>query len=359
MRNIILLFILSIQFTLAQEIESFELFYDSGSLKTKGQLIDGERAGEWKKYYETGELKIEFSYNNGKENIASKNYYKNGKIKFETIDLEGKRLVKRYLENGKLLYERITKVGYYKEYREDGTLKIKSYYENQELSGVWVRFYSNGAKEWEVEYNNGYKEGAYRQYYKNGQLKRQGSVFRNEKVGLEKRYLEDGKLEWTGKYIADKFSGKWKHYNAKGEKDKIIKYTKGKVSKGNSNLKETSIPNGQFETVPIYPGCEIMITNRELRKCFSNKVKQFISSKFNLKVAINDKSISGEQKIKVWFKIGKTGEYLDVSAKSPHKVLEEEAERLISLLPKVIPGEQRGEKVIVPFYLPIKFKVLN
>jgi len=41
--------------------------------------------------------------------------------------------------------------------------------------------------------------------------------------------------------------------------------------------------------------------------------------------------------------------------RGPDKNLEKEAERVISKLPKMIPGKQRGQLVRVPFSIPIVF----
>jgi protein TonB len=41
----------------------------------------------------------------------------------------------------------------------------------------------------------------------------------------------------------------------------------------------------------------------------------------------------------------------------PDKNLEKEAERIISKLPKMIPGKQRERPVRVPFSIPITFRL--
>jgi hypothetical protein len=49
------------------------------------------------------------------------------------------------------------------------------------------------------------------------------------------------------------------------------------------------------------------------------------------------------------------GHVFDIRARAPHKALEAEAIRVIALLPKITPGFQFGEPVIVPYSLPIIF----
>lgn len=120
---------------------------------------------------------------------------------------------------------------------------------------------------------------------------------------------------------------------------------------------DIEVPFAVIENVPIFPGCE-KGNNEEKKACMNEKMSKFISSKFNTDLA-GDLGLSGVQKISVFFKIDKTGEIVDIKARAPHPRLEQEAVRVVSLLPKMQPGKQRGKAVRVPYYLPIKFQVQN
>jgi protein TonB len=63
-------------------------------------------------------------------------------------------------------------------------------------------------------------------------------------------------------------------------------------------------------------------------------------------------------KVNVIFIVQKDGSIGDVRLRGPHESLEKEAARIISKLPKMIPGKQRGTPVKVPYAIPITF-VLN
>ena len=118
---------------------------------------------------------------------------------------------------------------------------------------------------------------------------------------------------------------------------------------------DIEVPFAVIENVPVFPGCES--GNNEAKKaCMNEKMSKFISSKFNTDLA-GDLGLSGIQKISVFFKIDKTGEIVDIKARAPHPRLEQEAIRVVGLLPKMQPGKQRGKAVRVPYYLPIKFQV--
>ena len=109
------------------------------------------------------------------------------------------------------------------------------------------------------------------------------------------------------------------------------------------------------ENVPIFPGCE-KGNNTKRSKCMSEKISKFVQKRFNTKLAGN-LGLSGRQRISVIFKIDKLGDVVGVRARAPHPKLEDEAIRVINLLPKMKPGMQLGKAVIVPYSLPIIFEV--
>ena len=65
----------------------------------------------------------------------------------------------------------------------------------------------------------------------------------------------------------------------------------------------------------------------------------------------------GIKRISVMFKIDNTGNIVDVQARAPHIKLQQEAVRVVNLLPTMEPGKQRGNPVAVKYALPIVFKV--
>lgn len=76
---------------------------------------------------------------------------------------------------------------------------------------------------------------------------------------------------------------------------------------------------------------------------------------FNYPQTALDMGIKG--RVFVIFVISPEGEITKVRTRGPDKILEDEAQRIISKLPKMIPGKQRGKPVSVPFSLPINFKM--
>ena len=111
-----------------------------------------------------------------------------------------------------------------------------------------------------------------------------------------------------------------------------------------------------IEDVPIYPGCTG--TKEELRSCFSEKISKFVLRNFNSEISADLGLQSGSiQRIFVVFKIDTDGKITNIKARAPHKKLQEEAIRVVELLPQMTPGKQRGKAVSVSYGLPIVFKV--
>lgn len=120
---------------------------------------------------------------------------------------------------------------------------------------------------------------------------------------------------------------------------------------------EVDVPFSIIENVPVYPGCEGEPNNDAKKKCMSEKIGKFVRKNFNNDLAQELGLDSGIKRINVGFKIDKTGNIVNIQARAPHPKLEAEAKRVISKLPKMKAGRQRGKAVNVPYGLPITFKV--
>ena len=67
------------------------------------------------------------------------------------------------------------------------------------------------------------------------------------------------------------------------------------------------------------------------------------------------KGIQG--RVIIQFVVGKDGNVSGIKTRGPDPILEKEAVRIISLLPKIKPAEIEGRKVRVPFSTSITFKL--
>ena len=126
-------------------------------------------------------------------------------------------------------------------------------------------------------------------------------------------------------------------------------------TKSSSTAPLNDVPFAIIEKVPTFPGCE-NLSNAEAKKCMSQNIQDFVIKNFKTEIG-NQNGLEGRQRIAVQFKIDKSGNVVDLRARAANPKLEEEAIRVVSSLPKMIPGEQRGEKVNVLYALPIIFDV--
>ncbi len=117
------------------------------------------------------------------------------------------------------------------------------------------------------------------------------------------------------------------------------------------------VPFAIIEDVPIYPGCEKAKGKDAKKACMNKSLQKHVARKFNAGLASDLGLSPGKKKIYVQFKITKTGSIQVVAVRAPHKRLEQEAKRVVKLLPKMQPGKQRGRPVNVTYMLPISFNV--
>ncbi len=118
---------------------------------------------------------------------------------------------------------------------------------------------------------------------------------------------------------------------------------------------DIEVPFAVIEKVPRFPGCKG--NNTELKACFQAKMQEHLQKNFRYPSAAAELNIQG--KVFVFFLIDKNGIVTKIKSRGPDKLLETESERIISLLPKMEPGEQRGQTVGVPYSIPINFKLLD
>jgi len=110
------------------------------------------------------------------------------------------------------------------------------------------------------------------------------------------------------------------------------------------------------EFVPVFPGCESLVTNEEKIACMSSKIGNFVQRTFRAdKFNYLDKD--NTHKVYVNFKIDSNGDIVDVKARASNNELEEEGRRVIEKLPKMKPGKQGDKVVDVLYTVPILFRV--
>lgn len=120
------------------------------------------------------------------------------------------------------------------------------------------------------------------------------------------------------------------------------------------DFEDVDVPFAVIEDVPIYPGCE-KVPKSQRRACFQEQINKHIRKNFRYPEIAQEMGIQG--RVYVQFVIAKDGSITSVRMRGPDKNLEKEAARIISRLPKMTPGKQRGRAVRVPFSIPITFRL--
>ncbi|NAS10458.1 M56 family metallopeptidase [Poritiphilus flavus] len=119
-----------------------------------------------------------------------------------------------------------------------------------------------------------------------------------------------------------------------------------------ANISPDVVPFGLVYEVPVFPGCE---NAQDKRTCFLEMIMEHINQNFNYPKEAEEQQIEG--RVNVIFTIDQNGMITDIQKRGPHALLEAEAVRIISLLPEMSPGKDKGKNVSVPFSFPLTFKL--
>lgn len=120
---------------------------------------------------------------------------------------------------------------------------------------------------------------------------------------------------------------------------------------------EDVIPFEQTDEIPLFKGCDDSNSRKESVDCFNQKMMNHIKRNFNYPEDALESNIQG--KVDITFIINESGLIKDIKTSSQDKsgLLEEEAARIISSLPKFQPGKHKGKIVSVKYGVPIIFKL--
>jgi protein TonB len=110
------------------------------------------------------------------------------------------------------------------------------------------------------------------------------------------------------------------------------------------------------ETLPIYPGCENLATKDEKFGCLNENIMKHIGKNFEFPEMARQMGIQG--KVYVNFVIDKQGKVTQVSVlRGVDEIIDDEAMRVIKLLPKFTPAKQRGKPVPMQYTVPINARL--
>jgi len=112
------------------------------------------------------------------------------------------------------------------------------------------------------------------------------------------------------------------------------------------------VPFTKIDEAPVFPGCE---NAADKRACFLENIQKHIRKHFRYPQEAQELGIQG--RVAIVFGINANGEIVDIKSKGPSPILEAEAQRIVTRLPKMEPAKQDGKPADVIFSIPITFKL--
>jgi len=106
------------------------------------------------------------------------------------------------------------------------------------------------------------------------------------------------------------------------------------------------------ELLPVFPGCEEESPSDQM-KCFNENLKKHIRDNYKYPEQATRERLKG--RVIVEYAIEADGFIKVVKVEGEHQILNDEAKRIIELLPKMQPGFQKGKPIRVLMSVPISF----
>ena len=148
--------------------------------------------------------------------------------------------------------------------------------------------------------------------------------------------------------------------NVNIDENDVVQEKNNEIEYSNANIDEfeddEEIPFAVVEDVPVFPNCEGVVKNKRI-ECFMAQMAKHIMKNQQYPERAMEDGIQG--RVNVVFIIDKQGYVTNIQTKSSigNDILENEAKRVIELLPKFKAGMKNGRPVKVKYSQPITFKL--
>ena len=201
----------------------WEKRYDNGEIRYRGEFIHGVPVETFERFYDDGSLQAIIKYRSPSENYAT--------LYYPEIDAK--------IAEGKYIDQERDSVWTF--YSEEGILTSKETYQNGEKEGLTEIFYADGSISERIMFKEDEKNGLWEQYFNNGQPKLRAQVINGVKYdGKYTTYYPDGMKLEEGKYVDGKKESSWYQFNEDGSVHIIYVYR-------NDKIEEEFPKNGTFE----------------------------------------------------------------------------------------------------------------
>ena len=128
------------------------------------------------------------------------------------------------------------------------------------------------------------------------------------------------------------------------------------ISQVSFSQDDTIYPISLVDSPPIFKICN-QFNDFEQKKCFESTIKSHINNNIKFPEEAFEEGISG--RVLIYFIVDTEGKISNIMTRGPHKSLEEEAKRIINLLPDLKPGIKDNVPVKISYSLPIDFYLLS
>lgn len=353
-------------------------YYESGALKEQKYKRGNVRDSIYLFYYEDGTLWEHIIYKNGSPyNIIAYNSAEGKAIDCCTLK-DGSGIMRFFDKEGRMTdettYLNSKKNGYSKDI-DKGKVLEEGNYLNDKKEGIWLTNYITGELNSKINYKNDDKNGEAIYYFKNESISQKGMFVKDMKSGFwvtynekgdiiselnfiddvlngEAKYYADGKLQRVGKYNKGVKIYIWTEYDSKGKEVSANDYGYTFVNKDDikKNIPDPPVYNSEVtlsivERMPSFPGGEKMMM-------------EFIQKNIAYPQLEKESGIQGT--VYVTFVIDNVGEINSVRilrGVTGGVGLDNEAKRIVEIMPRWTPGMQNGRPVSVQFNLPIKYRL--
>ncbi len=211
----------------------FNYQYDSSG-QYLGWIYQFPRDGEWINFFKEDSAKVAsiFHVRDSMLNGNSIQYFLSGKkqSEYEFQNRQKIGYMRYWNENGVLTLEHqyeykdyghfqsSVRVGEWKNWDEEGNIVKINHFQDNELHGQQLAFYTNGKNKVEAFYTNGERDSTLTEYHSNGQIFRQVRYRRGEFVedNPSYEYNLNGQISGKGNIEQGRKEGLWKYFYENG-----------------------------------------------------------------------------------------------------------------------------------------------
>ena len=208
------------------------IYFDSGALDFRYGLYNGQKHGLYEEFFENGDLKYWCLLRHGQKDFYDETYDEYGRLissdgwhqglrhgRCESYEL-GQLSAIHEFKNGK-------RHGLWETYGPRKVTFFHGRFVEDEPDGWHVWRFANNKRESEYHYDKGIKSGHWRDFYDNGALKIERTYVNDQIVGEVRCYYDTGVLALSANYNAGNEDGSRFEYYANGTLKRSATYQDG------------------------------------------------------------------------------------------------------------------------------------